>query len=119
MRVEHGIPNDMNYKRLLSAREWYTICILTIGVILVNYISYYADDLIFAYQEVPHRTFVTEVLQLLSYPVYMYVAVFEKSFFIDIFLIGRVVNYLIETTYFFVLTFCAYLPFRALFGRLD
>ncbi len=103
----------------LAPREWYAVYLLTLGVIVLNYVTYYADDLIFAYQEVPHRTFLTNVLQLFSYPVYMYVELFEKNFFIDIFLLGRIVNYCIETIYFFVLTFLAYLPIRALFRSQD
>lgn len=97
---------------ILTQHELYTVCVITLCVILINYVAYYADDLVFAYQQSPHTTLLTDFFQVLSYPVTVYVEGFEKKYFIDIFFVGRVVNYFIEMAYFFVLTTTVYFLLR-------
>lgn len=93
------------------------MCAITLGVILLNYIFYYADDLVFAFQAAPHATWFTDVAQLLSAPVTLYVEAFEKRYYLHIFLVGRVINYLIEMTYFLIVTGAVYIPLLRVYQR--
>lgn len=90
--------------------DFHRIFFLTVCVMVLNYNAYYADDLVYAYQTVPHDTWFTFVCQFLAFPVTFYVEVFEKRYFLEVFLVGRTLNYLIELTYFFVLTAAVSLP---------
>ena len=96
-------------------RDVYTALLVTLGVILLNYVAYYADDLAYVYQTVPHETTFTLLCHLFAAPVTLYVEAFEKHYFIHIFLVGRVINYCIEMTYFFVLTAAVFLPVKRWF----
>lgn len=98
----------------LTRREVYHLFLVTLGVMLVNYISYYADDLIFFYQSNPHQTALTVFFQILAFPVTIYVEMFEKKYFLAVPILGRAVNYTIESTYFFILISTSYLLSRSI-----
>jgi hypothetical protein len=97
--------------------EFRAAFILTVCVMVLNYVAYYADDLVYAYQRVPHETFFTGLCHLFAAPVTLYVEAFESHYYLHVFFIGRVLNYCIEFMYFFVLTALVYIPFLRIAKR--
>lgn len=85
---------------------WSTqLFIFTVLWILVNYIAYYADDLMVVYG-MPTTSLWIEAMQALAFPVTWYVEIIEPYTLLPIPILGRAINYCVELAYFYSVLFC-------------
>lgn len=85
---------------------WSTqIFIFTVLWVLINYITYYADDLMIIYG-IPVNSLWVQAMQAVAFPVTWYVQVIEPYTLLPIPVLGRVLNYCVELSYLYSVLFC-------------
>lgn len=103
-----------NFLAMLKPKEWYGVLVGTLLVMLVNYVAYYADDWLIVTQGAQAAPLLIEAFRAISFPVHLYIELVEKNFWIPIPVLGRAINYCIESAYFLSFTLPLYLLCRKL-----